>query len=195
MLFRSGGTIADVQVSVPDSTNCTGAVGTTVIVVNGLGDASNGGGSYNNSGRMNFGYGLQVKVDRKTLAKTVSGQILWQKQGASRFKGRITGYTTVACPAGTTAGTCALITGSGSTYTWNAGTGNWDLNVASTAFRVLVNDGGSSQVCTSPKKCTTVQNPDYFGIYFPYATVGGESTDAAGYPAVYLVKGGSLTAK
>ena len=63
----AGGTIADVQVSVPDSTNCTGAVGTTVIVVNGLGDASNGGGSYNNSGRMNFGYGLQVKVDRKTL--------------------------------------------------------------------------------------------------------------------------------
>ena len=191
----AGGTVADVEVSVPDSANCTGAVGTTVIVVNGAGDASNGGGSYNNGGRMNFGYALQVKIDRKTGVKTVSGQILWQKQGASRFKGRITGYTTVACPAGTTAGTCALITGSGSTYTWNAGTGNWDLNVASTAFRVLVNDGGSSQVCTSPKKCTTVQNPDYFGIYFPYATVEGESTDAAGYPAVYLVKGGSLTAK
>ena len=137
-----GGTVADVEVSVPDSANCIGAVGTTVIVVNGAGDASNGGGSYNNGGRMNFGYALQVKIDRKTGVKTVSGQILWQKQGASRFKGRITGYTTVACPAGITAGTCALITGSGSTYTWNAGTGNWDLNVASTAFRVLVTLGG-----------------------------------------------------
>ena len=38
----------------------SGAVGTTVIVVNGAGDASNGGGSYNNGGRMNFGYALQV---------------------------------------------------------------------------------------------------------------------------------------
>ena len=90
---------------------------------------------------------------------------------------------------------CFLITGSGSTYTWNAGTGNWDLNIASTAFKVLVIDGGSAQVCTSPKKCTTVQNPDYIGIYFPYATVVGESTDSGGFPATYLVKGGSLTAK
>lgn len=193
----SGGDIKDVRVSVEATTNCTEAEGTAVIIVAGTGDASNGGGSYNNSGRMNFGYALQVKTDRKTQVKTVSGQILWQQQGSVRIKGIITGYATgtgpAYCPDGATnGGTCALVTGSASIYEWNAGTETWDRVAANVAFRVKVLDGGTSVTCLKKNgSCTTNLKPDWFQIWVP-SDLALDGTNAA---LAYQIKGGNIVVK
>lgn len=187
--------IADVRVSVDATTNCTAAEGTSVIILVGAGDASNGGGSYNNTGRMNFGYALQVKTDRKTLAKTVSGQILWQKQGSVRIKGIVTGYATgtgsTYCPDGASGtGTCALITGSASIYHWDGMT--WVRDAANVAFRVKVLDGGTSVTCLKKNgSCTTNLKPDWFQIWVP-SNLALDGTNAT---LGYQIKGGNIWAK
>lgn len=193
----AGGAVKDVRVSVDATTNCTAAEGTAVIIVAGSGDASNGGGSYNNTGRMNFGYALQVKTDRRTGVKTVSGQVLWQKQGSIRIRGIVTGYSTgtgtTYCPDGATGvGTCALVTGSASVYQWNAGTATWDRIAANVAFRVKVLDGGTSVVCLKKGgSCTTNLKPDWFQIWIP-SNLALDGTNAT---QGYQIKGGNIVVK
>lgn len=187
----STGTIADVRVSVVATLNCTAAEGTGVIIVAGSGDASNGGGAYNNPGRINFGYALQVKTDRKTGTKTVSGQFLWQKQGEVRLKGIITGYVTGSeyCPVGFGGtSTCGLVTGSVAVYTWD-GT-DWIRTVSNVIFRMKVGDGGTSVSCTK-KTCTTTLKPDWIQVWVP-SNPGLAGTNAT---QGYQIKGGNIVVK
>ena len=186
----SGGVVKDVRVSVEATTNCTAAEGTAVIIVAGTGDASNGGGSYNNGGRMNFGYALQVKTDRKTGVKTVSGQVLWQKQGSVRIKGIITGFTTGSyCPTGAT-GACALITGSASVYHWDGLA--WVRDAANVAFRIQVADGGTSVTCLKKNgSCTTNLKADWFQIWVP----SNLALDGTSATLGFQIKGGNIVVR
>ena len=181
--------IYEFEISVSEG-NCNGVVNTGTLMVAGSGNSSNGGGFYNlaGTGRINFGYTLQVKSTKTGV--TVTGQLLWHVQGKTRLKGTITAFNK-ACPSMTTAPsgtTCGYLTGSGNLYSWNSTTNSWNLTASNVGFQVTVADGGSSMSCNK-KNCSTVLKPDYFRMNIPSLVVSGEST------ALTQLKGGNIVLK
>lgn len=158
--------------------------------------ASSGGGWYaapvaSGSPRVNFGYTVNLKFNKKTGLTTVSGNLLWHNNEDSRLKGTITSYGKVACQTveGTTFGTCALVGGTGMLYDYNPSYDPMDpasqvwINGRSVTFSFLAYDGG---VVTIRKKKNN--KPDAFGL-----TIAGQSVDAESAPM--LLKGGNLIVK
>lgn len=185
----SGG-VYDLFFEFAGDADCLGASNTVTIVVAGLGDASNGGGNYtiSGAGRVNFGYVAQVKTDKRTGVKTVSGNLLWHVQGKTRIKGTVTAYTQQTCPAGSPTGLiCAVVVGTGQLFTWDSATESWVAGASGVSFTATVWDGGTS---SSGKKgsTTTVLKPDFFGMNLPSQTVDGES-------APTQIKGGNIVVK
>lgn len=193
--------IYELEVSVGSTSNCSDAVNTATLIVAGTGDSASGGGHYTKSGRINFGFTVQVNTNRKTGAIIVSGQMTWHKQGGRRLKGSITGYTKLtACPSTLVTDatpTCALITGTASYYRWDGGARRWILETTGVGFRITVADGGTVKVCLK-KKCTTTTKPDWFAIVVPSLTIDGEADlvldeKTSEYEPVLLsLKGGSI---
>ncbi|MFM7719265.1 MAG: hypothetical protein ACKO8G_07280, partial [Actinomycetota bacterium] len=153
-----------------------------VLTVVGAGQTANGGGWYRNSRlpngspRINFGFSI-TRTMRSGIAY-YRGRLLWMNNGQWRIAGSISSDGSPAaygllpsCP--TTVGTatdrkCASFTGSGVLQYWDGATGTWQTSTYGVVtFTVTVYDGGTSKVCNaSGKKCSTVQNPDWFGIQF-----------------------------
>lgn len=158
--------------------------------------ASSGGGWYaapvaSGSPRVNFGYTVNLKFNKKTGLTTVSGNLLWHNNEDSRLKGTITSYGKVACQTveGATFGTCALVGGTGMLYDYNPSYDPMDpasqawINGRTVTFSFLAYDGG---VVTIRKKKNN--KPDAFGL-----TIAGQSVDAESAPM--LLKGGNLIVK
>lgn len=185
----SGG-VNDLFFEFAGDADCLGSSNTVTVVVAGTGDASNGGGNYtvSGAGRVNFGYIAQVKTDKRTLVKTVSGNLLWHVQGKTRIKGTVTAYTQQTCPSGSPTGLiCAVVVGTGQLFTWDSATESWVAGASGVSFTATVWDGGTS---SSGKKgsTTTVLKPDFFGMNIASQTVAGEA-------APVEIKGGNIVVK
>lgn len=171
--------VYEVVVSAVDTEGCIYADGVGTLVVFNRDAASTGGGWYKvdaSPPRVNFGYMVQVKVNRRLDLTTVSGQLLWTHQGTNRLKGAITGYyVPVGCP---TVGElsfvkCARLVGTGTLYDYNPDTGRW-INPRVVTFEVWVADGGQASLAKrgGPKQA----KPDAFGISIAGESIEGEWT-------------------
>ncbi len=152
--------------------------------------------AHTGSPRVNFGYTVQSTTtkDKKTgiVTTTYKGQLIWLNNEQWRLKGAISGetvtvadettgtapYGTFDCPTNfastlpaTTSGSgCGSVTGTGVLQRWDASALSWVESAhGSVTFTATMYDGGQAKVCkTTGKKttCTTVDNPDWFGIQF-----------------------------
>lgn len=169
--------VYEVSVKAVDTEGCIYADGVGTAVVFNRDAATTGGGWYRVDAappRVNFGYTVQVKVNRRLDLTTVSGQLLWTHQATNRLKGSITGYyVPVACPTvdELTFAKCAVFTGTGTLYDYNPDTERW-INPRTVTFAVWVADGGQSSMAKrgGPKQA----KPDAFGIAIDGEDVDGE---------------------
>ncbi|MFZ9629173.1 MAG: right-handed parallel beta-helix repeat-containing protein [Ilumatobacteraceae bacterium] len=170
--------VYDVTVKATDTEGCIYTDGLGTLVVFNKDAATAGGGWYKvdaSPPRVNFGYTVQVKVNRRLDQTTVSGQLLWTHQATSRLKGTVSGYyVPVACPTvdSLSFSRCARFSGTGTLYDYNPETERW-INPRTVTFEVWVADGGQSSMAKrgGPKQA----KPDAFGITITGETVGGES--------------------
>lgn len=180
--------VYEVSVKAVDTEGCIYTDGIGTMVVFNRDAATTGGGWYKVDAappRVNFGYTVQVKVNRRLDLTTVSGQLLWTHQATNRLKGTVTGYyVPTACPTVVDLSfvRCATFTGTGTLYDYNPDTQRW-TNPRIVTFEVWVADGGqSSQAKRGGPK---LAKPDAFGI-----TIDGE--DLAGESAPRQLNGGNL---
>lgn len=169
--------VYEVLVSAVDTEGCIYTDGVSTLVVFNRDAATTGGGWYKvdaSPPRVNFGYTVQVKVNRRLDLTTVSGQLLWTHQGTNRLKGSVTGYyVPVACPTvgELTFTKCARFVGTGTLYDYNPDTQRW-INPRLVTFEVWVADGGQS---SQAKRGGTKQaKPDAFGISIDGESIEGE---------------------
>jgi len=190
--------IHDVKVEVGDqdlggdsAPECKGDSDTGLIVVSDARASSNGGGWYKIDGltppRVNFGYTVQTKYNKKLDEYTTSGNLLWMHQGNYRLKGVINAGSKLpdqACPNEFAA--CAAFAGEGTLYQHNPAYDpeciqeygcepEWINAIPSNAFVFFVNDGGIVEECLNKKKCKEVELPDQFGIAIAIENVSGET--------------------
>ena len=169
--------VYEVTVSAVDTEGCIYTDGVGTIVVFNRDAATTGGGWYKvdaSPPRVNFGYTVQVKVNRRLDTTTVSGQLLWTHQGTNRLKGAVTGYyVPVECPSvgELTFVKCARFIGTGTLYDYNADTERW-VNPRTVTFEVWVADGGQSSL--AKRGGSKQSKPDAFGISIDGESIEGE---------------------
>ena len=192
--------VYDVTVLAEDPDPYTYTPATGVLVVFDPNAASTGGGWYRADAsppKVNFGYAVQVRANRRTGATTISGQVLWMHADTVRFRGTVTGYTVpVACPVvgSLVFARCATVTGVGTVSVWTdpdgtPGTGDesWDPVETGVAFTATVADGG--QASLARKGGSKQAKPDAFGMLLD-ATV-----DYAAEDDPIALNGGNLVVK
>lgn len=192
------GQMIEVVVSVPTRTvggvPCLAASDEGTTVVADPNAASTGGGWYKvaqvSPPRMDFGYTVQSRYDRKSGTTAISGNLVWHHQNTNRFKGTVTSYGRVACPATNGFSTCAQFSGSGTMWTINAAYDPADptskkwIGPQTVTFTALTYDGGIASKKGGPK----LIKPDAFGVRFDAVSLPGES-------APMPLNGGSITVK
>jgi hypothetical protein len=183
-----GAGVYEVTVKATDTEGCIYADGLGTVVVFNRDAATTGGGWYRvdaSPPRVNFGYTVQVKVNRRLDLTTVTGQVLWTHQDTNRLKGTVSGYyVPVPCPTvgELTFAKCAVFMGTGTLYDYNPDTERW-INPRTVTFQVWVADGGQSSLARrgGPKQA----KPDAFGI-----AIDGEVVEAESDPI--QLSGGNL---
>ena len=180
--------VYEVTAKATDTEGCIYADGLGTVVVFNRDAATTGGGWYRvdaSPPRVNFGYTVQVKVNRRLDLTTVTGQVLWTHQDTNRLKGTVSGYyVPVPCPTvgELTFAKCAVFMGTGTLYDYNPDTERW-INPRTVTFQVWVADGGQSSLARrgGPKQA----KPDAFGI-----AIDGEVVEAESNPI--RLSGGNL---
>ncbi|CAB4887947.1 unannotated protein [freshwater metagenome] len=165
----TGVVLADVIAVYAATTSCGASSSTAILGVLKSTDTAGGAGWYTGgAARVNFGFQWASSA----------GTMLWQSSATSRFKGAISSYVKGTCPvqSPSVSGTCATLTGTGTLYTWNAGTNGWDQSATGIAFAARVADASSNKV-------------DSFRMDFPVPTVVGETA------TLVTIGAGSLTAR
>jgi hypothetical protein len=181
-----------------DAPECMSAWDSGTTVVADPNAASTGGGWYKapraTPPKVNFGYVVNAKIDRRTGVTTISGAINWINNNTHRLKGTISSYGKVAC---STVGTntfraCAQVSGTGTVWEYNdaydpedPGSEEW-INPVTSPFTFLAYDGGTASA--SKKGGPKQQKPDAFGMRLDGVAIDAESTPV-------LLSGGNLTVK
>jgi hypothetical protein len=129
-----------------------------------------GGGWYiptDQAEKANFGISALRKLNKKTQAYVVSGELLWKFDKAYRLKS--TKVTQIGYVTKTGYTKCAAVGGTAELTAWDVATSTW-LNPQTVTFVATGCDGGQGR-----KGGKTYDKPDAFGLSIANMTIPGES--------------------